>query len=320
MLPRFLVCGEALVDRFFREQVLLRERLGGAPLNLAVGLSRLGMPSALFCGISTDTVGEKLMAFLRQEGVDTRFVERSNSRSMITIVETGVDGHPNYSFPVTDGADREISGTMLKDAIADVIALGSYLAAIPRTHHILRSLVSARGRSAVVCYDVNVRLALLPDVATWRQAFEAFLPLTHILKISDEDLHGLFGEDLDVQAKAKSFLNKGPKVVLLTRGGFGAHAYFGSTAHSAAAPTIDVVDTVGAGDSFFAGVLSTLASRGALGVRGLAELDSATLEEALVFGVAAAALTCTRDGADLPRAAEVYHFMGTHRDTKGLHL
>jgi fructokinase len=169
----------------------------------------------------------------------------------------------------------------------------------------LRALVAQRHGKSLIAFDPNVRLTIQPDRAVWTEAVAWMLPMTDLLKISDEDI-GLLYPDMDPRAFIDLALQAGVGLVVVTRGGEGVLA-----ATRAAGPValpalrVDVVDTVGAGDTFQAALLSYLQRRGLLTRAVLDALDAPTLRAALHFAGVAAAITCSRRGADLPRLEEV---------------
>ena len=156
----------------------------------------------------------------------------------------------------------------------------------------------------VVSYDPNLRLNVEPDVQVWRDTLDWMLPRTDVLKLSDEDL-GLLYPGVDPAAFAADCLGKGAGVVALTRGGHGAFAWHAAGVVDVPPVRVDVVDTVGAGDTFQAGLLTRLKELGALTPDGVRGMDAETLLDAMRFAAQAAAITCSRRGADLPRRAEL---------------
>ena len=167
-----------------------------------------------------------------------------------------------------------------------------------------RALVERECRHSVIAYDPSIRLNVEPDIQRWRDTLQWMLPRTALLKVSDEDL-GLLHPGRSAADLAREWLASGVALVGVTRGGEGAWAWTAGQ-HAAAAPVrVPVVDTVGAGDTFKAALLTALAERGQLTRTALAALDRADLEAALAFAAKAAAITCSRRGADLPRRAEL---------------
>ena len=155
-----------------------------------------------------------------------------------------------------------------------------------------------------ICYDPNIRLNVEPDLARWRDMLQWMLPRTHLLKISEEDL-SLLSPGAGLQQFADDAMARGVGFVVVTRGGDGAVAWTRSGSVSVPAVALPVVDTVGAGDTFQAALLTWLAEHDSLSIEAVAALSVARLRMALQFAVAAAAITCSRRGADLPRRSEL---------------
>jgi fructokinase len=167
-----------------------------------------------------------------------------------------------------------------------------------------RALVERECGRSVIAYDPNVRLNVEPDLQRWHDTLQWMLPRTRVLKISDEDLALLFPV-ARAEALAAEWIATGVSLVVVTRGGEGALAWT-AACHAAAAPvSVNVVDTVGAGDTFQAALLAALTERGLLNPTSLRALGVSQLQEVLQFATRAAAITCSRRGADLPRRAEL---------------
>ncbi|MCX2862042.1 carbohydrate kinase [Paucibacter sp. PLA-PC-4] len=307
----FVVCGEAIFDVFAAGEtptgLLLDGRVGGSPFNVAVGLARLGQPVCMLTQISKDFLGERLMRVLQAEGVDTRAVQRAGAPTTLSLVGFDAQGLPAYTFYGQGGADRLLSPDAL-DALpaagASVIHLGSYASVVGPGAATLRTLVErARGRS-LIAYDPNVRLNVEPDLAVWRAQIEWMLPRTDVLKLSEEDLGLVYPGRVPADFAAAA-LACGVGCVVLTRGAQGAVAWSGAGRVEAAPVDVAVIDTVGAGDTFQAALLTWMAEHAALSAGALAALSRPALGEALSFAARAAAITCSRRGADLPRRAEL---------------
>jgi fructokinase len=162
----------------------------------------------------------------------------------------------------------------------------------------------------VISLDPNVRPRVVGDLAAYRERFERLLAYATIVKASDEDIELLYSTH-DLASVARTWLGRGPRLVIVTRGEKGPLAVFGDKILERSAPRIDVVDTVGAGDTFHAGLLSWLDANGLLNPGGVAGLSEAQVTAALDFAAAAAAIVCTRRGANPPSWAEVEQFMAT---------
>lgn len=249
-------------------------------------------------------------ATLEREGVDTTFVQRVPAPSMLALVGVDRAGLPTYSFPIADGADRQVVEPSFPAAWrADLQAalFGSYIASLDPTAAVMRGIARRLRPDCVIGLDPNVRLAIAADPEAWRVGIEAFMPLADIVKASEDDILNAYGADATPASVAQAWLARGPSLVVVTRGASGATAYLGggSDAIEAPAPATEVVDTVGAGDSFLAAIVAFLAQRRALARNALATLDPALAGAALRYAVAAAAITCSRRGADLPRGCDL---------------
>lgn len=305
--PRFVVAGEALMDVFVAgatdDGVRLDARVGGSPFNIAVGLARLGQPVAFLGGLSQDLFGERLLRRLRQEGVDTACVQRLPQPTTLSVVGVDQHGVPHYAFHGHGAADRQLADAPLPDS-AEVLQVGSYALVVPPAGPRLQAMVRREHARRLIALDPNVRLTVEPDVARWRDTLEAMLPFTHLLKISDEDATALYpGTPADTLAG--HWLAQGVSLVVMTRGAKGARAWNAAGHAQAAGVPVMLVDTVGAGDAFQAALLAWLAEHGRLDAVALRGLDRAPLEQALGFAAGAAAITCSRRGADAPRRHEL---------------
>ena len=297
-----LSCGEALADIVVSEHSTLEARFGGAPFNIAVGLARLGVPSAFYGGLSTDPIGIGLAEILRREGVDCRFVNVCNAPSMLAVVGISKSGSPSYVFPVRSGADKQFSNP---DVVAgqkfEAVVFGSYLAADAYTGPILVDLAQRLRSDAIVFFDPNVRPAIVPDPAIWRDGIDAFLSVADVIKVSEEDIRYAYGADADRSQLASTWLEREPTAIIVTRGAQGAEVYTRDYMVEVGATTVDVVDTVGAGDAFLVGLLASLRRSGGLNRITLRTPAHPSVANALDFAVLLAGMTCSRRGADIPR-------------------
>ena len=306
-----VVCGEALMDVFDAGATAtgnaLDARIGGSPYNVAMGLSRLAQPVA-FCGaVSTGFLGERLMRSLADEGIDTSCVQRTAAPTSICVIGLDAQGVPAYDFYGERGADRQLNANA---ALASVpgntraLHFGSYAMVVEPVAAAQRALIGREHTRTLISYDPNIRPTVEPSLPIWRETLQWMLPRTHLLKISDEDIGLLFpGAALD--ELASGWLAQGPRLVVITRGGEGALGFTASTQVQAAPMQVDVVDTVGAGDTFQAAMLTWLAEHDRLSIDGVSQLDAAALRNLLGFATRAAAITCSRRGADLPRRQEL---------------
>lgn len=308
--PDFIVCGEALFDVFLTGStpsgMSLDARVGGSPFNVAVGLARLAQSVAFFGSLSRDAFGDFLAGALATEGVDTSTVVRTDAPTTLSMVSLDAHGVPSYAFDGERRADRQLRLGALECVPGGTraIHLGSYATVVEPIAGTLRALVErVRGKS-LVAYDPNVRLSVVPDPATWRRAVEWMLPRTDLLKVSEDDLRVLVPE-ASPDAFAAHALSAGVRLVVVTRGPEGAAGWTRDAQATVPAAPVWVIDTVGAGDTFQAALLTWLAEHGALEREGLASLTGGGVREALSFAARAAAITCSRRGADMPRRADV---------------
>jgi fructokinase len=306
----FVVAGEALMDVFTGATtptgIALDARIGGSPLNVAFGLARMGQPVAFLGGISNGELGVRLVDALRAEGVSLDALHRSAAPTTISLIGLDPKGVPEYAFYGTGAADRTLPLAALDRVppAARALHVGSYTMVVGDTAATQRALVDRVHGQMLVSYDPNLRLNVEPDVEVWRSALEWMLPRIDVLKLSDEDL-GLLHPGMDAAAFAADCLGKGAGLVVLTRGGKGAFAWHASGVCDVPPEHVDVVDTVGAGDTFQAALLTRLEELGALSPAGVRGMAASVLADAMHFASQAAAITCSRRGADLPRRAEL---------------
>ncbi|MGY8664298.1 carbohydrate kinase [Bradyrhizobium sp. UFLA05-109] len=308
-----LVCGEALADLFVVERpdsgLTARVTLGGSPLNVAIGLARLEETAAFCGGISSDRLGMALRRKLESERVALDYVVNSDRLTTISIVTTDPSGQPSYSFHGEGKADREVGIDALPGSLpAEVCALtfGSYTLAVAPVADAYLALARREAGRRVISVDPNLRPTVTPNLEDWKRRFGAFLSIADIVKASEEDIAAAYGEDAKTDEVVADWFASGPSIVLVTHGGNGATSYLKSgEKFSVPGKPINVVDTVGAGDTFHAAILSHLSSSGKLSKECIADLTAPELARAIEFAVTAAAITCSRQGADLPRKAEV---------------
>lgn len=306
----FVVCGEALFDVFATGDtptgIAMDARVGGSPFNVAVGLARLAQPVCLLSQVSRGFLGERLMRALAAEGVQTATVQRSDAPTTLSLIGLDAKGVPSYSFYGEGCADRLLSDDALAALPRQIKAInfGSYATVVGRTAATQRRLVEREQGRTLIAYDPNIRLNVEPSLDVWRAQIDWMLPRTQLLKVSDEDLR-LVWPGLEPKDFAARALAQGVKMVAVTRGGEGASGWT-ALAHVEVPPlSVQVIDTVGAGDTFQAALLTWLAERDALSGTALSALTRDTLVEALGFAARAAAITCSRRGADMPRRAEL---------------
>jgi fructokinase len=307
----FLVCGEALFDLFLESETgpaaaTYAARAGGSPFNVAIGLARLGQPSGLLTGLSTDLLGERLAAVLEAEGVSTRYAIRTDRPTTISLVGLDTHGVPAYQFYKNGSADTGVLTADLPALGPEVSGLhfGSYsLAATPVADAFAALAKSTAG--GFVSVDPNVRPTVEPDMDVWRERMRVLFPLADLVKISAEDL-GMLRPGTGPEALAADLIGEGVGLVVVTDGGDAALGWTAGGLHARATPPkVKVIDTVGAGDTFQAALIARLLRHPDGPKAAVAALDAGELAAILGYAARAAAITCSRRGADLPRAAEL---------------
>jgi fructokinase len=305
-----LSCGEALIDMLPRETVAGEAAFvpyaGGAVFNTAIALGRLGAPSGFFTGLSTDLFGQILDRTLAASGVDTTLCARSARPTTLAFV-TLRDGQATYAFYDENTAGRLLSTAdlpALPTGIETLFFGGISLVNDPAAtaYETLQARAGAAGRVTMI--DPNIRPGFIQDAAACRARINRMIAVADIVKLSDEDLRWLYG-DGHPDDLARAILSKGPKVVFITEGAKGARALTATRDRFVAATPVTVADTVGAGDTFNAGVLAALHDRGCLTKAGVAALSDSTLDAALSLGTRAAAITVSRPGANPPWSHEL---------------
>ena len=306
----FIVCGESLFDVFSSGEtpggLSLDGRMGGSPFNVAIALARLRQPVSFLGSIGRDFAGNRLVRALEDEGVRTDCAPRVDAPTSLMLVGLDGRGVPSYVFYGQGGADRQLQEEHLAPVPGGAAAyhFGSYSMVVDPTGSTQRLLVEREHRRSVISYDPNVRLRVEPDIDRWRETLRWMTPRTHVLKASEEDLVLLF-PGVSIDQCAADALSAGAGLVVVTRGSEGAQGFTRrASAEVPSAPAV-VVDTVGAGDTFQAALLTWLAETGRLSAAAIESLDAAGLRSALGFAARAAAITCGRRGADTPRREEL---------------
>jgi fructokinase len=307
-----LVCGEALIDLFVSApgqlEMSARAVAGGSPFNVAIGLARLGVRTAFLGGISRDHFGAFLADRLSREGVEDGFLVRTDRLSTISIVATTDGGQPNYAFHGEGAADRSLRLAHLPSVLPDdiqALTFGSYSMAVDPVGTTFAALAQREHGRLVISVDPNVRPTVVSDMQSWAAAAERFYRMATVIKASDEDVRIAWGGRLSIADAAAYWLTCGARLVVVTEGVRGATAFTAAGSVSVPGRSVVVRDTVGAGDTFHAALLAQLAKTGRLHPEAIAALDLSAIRELLAYATIAAAITVSRDGADLPTATDI---------------
>ena len=304
-----LSCGEALIDMLPRtsagEEDAFSPYPGGAVFNTAIALGRLGAPAGLLSGLSSDLFGEILQTALSDNHVDSRYAIISARPTTLAFVKLA-DGQASYAFYDENTAGRLLRAGDLPSLPADVEALffgGISLAAEP-CGSAYETLMLREAPKRATMIDPNIRPSFVSDESSYRARIARMINAADIVKLSDEDLHWLEGGGSPMDL-AQNILARGPGLVCVTEGASGAHGFTADHHVFEPAAETKVADTIGAGDTFNAGILAALHRAGALSKDALSALDLPTLRSALSLGARAAAVTVGRPGADPPWSREL---------------
>jgi fructokinase len=305
-----LSCGDALIDFLPVKSADGRDALmpvvGGSCLNIAAGIARLGAPAGFVGGISTDLFGQMIAEHARASQVDLRYAARCSRPTTLAFVRI-IDGEPHYAFYDEGTAARE--WTYRRGSIPfselDAIHVGSTTLVYPEAAAQTLQMIEDAHGATTISLDPNCRPDLIDDKAEYLRRMDRFAACAAIVRMSDSDFAFLYGEG-DPADKTQALFAAGTVLFVITRGARGAWAWHRQEGMiEVSAPQVEVVDAVGAGDSFQAALLFALRAMSRIGAGPLARISAAELHRALTFAVACAAVTCSRPGADLPRLAEI---------------
>ena len=306
-----LCCGEALIDMI--ESVdqdgnsNFSAHVGGAVFNTAIALGRLRTQTGFLSGISRDLFGSMLRDALSSSHVDASHVILSELPTTLAFVRLS-DGHAAYTFYDENTAGRMLDHSAVPPLTNEISALyfgGISLISEPCANF-YAALALREAADRVIVLDPNIRPSLIKNIEGYRERLNSIIEVTDILKVSDEDIHWIVPGPASLVEKVQALCDIGPKLVILTKGSEGASAFTrGGKLADVAAHSAVVIDTVGAGDTFNAGMIAKLAELGLLSKPALANLKSSDVETALDFGARVAAVTVSRQGANPPWSHEL---------------
>jgi len=309
----FLCCGDSLFDMFTGPSadphgVTIDGRVGGSPLNVALGLARMGNHSRFFTRLSSDMFGRRIADFMADNAIDASLCVPTTQNTTLAMIGLKADNSADYVFYTDGTADCSMLEADLPAALDEairVVHFGSYSTAIEPTASTLAALAARESEQRFVSYDPNLRTMIEPDIDVWRATVAAMTAAASFVKASDEDIAQL---DTTAEKFAADAIASGADIVCVTLGNNGAFA-FSADGRDTRLPgiAVTVADTVGAGDTFQAACLHWL---GAQGLTRKGKAREADLDAMAGFAVKAAAVTCTRRGADLPTLADIERFRG----------
>ena len=304
-----LCCGEALIDMLPRTTTLgepaFAPYVGGAVFNTAIALGRLGAPAGFFSGLSSDLFGGQFREALGASKVSSTYAHTSPRPTTLAFVRL-TNGQATYTF-----YDENTAGRML--TIEDLPKLGAEIEAMlfgaislisEPAGSAYEEFMRREHNSRVMMLDPNIRPNFIPDKAKHLRRIREMMAMADIVKLSDEDLKW-FDEAGSHEEVVRNWLDRGPKLIVVTHGSEGAVGY--SKAHKVTVmpQKVKVIDTVGAGDTFNAGILASLHEQGLLTKAAIGDLPEEAIRKALELGAKAAAVTVSRAGANPPWRHEI---------------
>ena len=305
-----LVGGEALIDFFPTRCGDKRGFIpipGGSPCNVAVGLGRLGVPVSFLARISRDQFGRLLEAHLAESNVSLDYLTKGSEPSTLSFVQADGDAEPDFGFYGDNTADAQITSDLLPESLsADIQAIhfGSLAMIRQPIGSSLTLLMEREHGKRMISFDPNIRSDQIENRDEYLAKLQHWVKLADMVKASRSDIDYLY-PGMSPDAVAKEWLALGPRLIVITDGPRGAAAYNRSAGVEASGGSIDLVDSVGAGDAFTAGLLAWLHKHENFDRKCLPDLSRAKLSAALTYATRVAAITCTRLGADPPWESEL---------------
>ena len=277
-------------------------RVGGAVLNTATALRRLGQDVSFVGGLSSDLFGDMLFDHMVREGIHTEHVTRTSDDSTLAFV-TLERGEAKYAFYDSTSSGRLWTGA---DGLphAEALHIGSVTLIADPAAGAYADLAEHLSPSLVVSLDPNCRPGLIDDAGAYCQRILRIANVSQIVRVSEEDFDYLFRDDAE-EAVVDRLLSAATQLVLISRGPDGASAFWDGGRVDVPACELTLADSIGAGDTFHAGVLAFLSREGLLSGEGLSQLDEAVVTRMLNWATVAAALNCEQSGCNPPLLATV---------------
>ena len=300
MSKEIWVCGEALIDLIPRGEQKVAI-VGGGPANTAKALARLGFDSYFIDGISTDSFGGMIKDQLLHDGVNLKYAHYSDKQTCTADVSLDKAGVASYVFTIDGTATFDFTNDWLPDPAQIkpvVLQIGTLATIVQPAADILLEWAKRVAKVAPIVFDPNVRSSVLPDRPKYQEAIAKWAAISEVIKVSEDDLAWLYPEQ-DQIAIAEEWIKGGSTLVIITKGSYGIIGVTKDDVVSVPGVKIEVVDTVGAGDTVGAIVVEAIVERG------LKVINGDVLREVLVRATKAAAVTCSRAGANPPTRAEI---------------
>ncbi|MBM2711163.1 carbohydrate kinase [Mesorhizobium caraganae] len=304
-----LCCGEALIDMLPRTTTLgepaFAPYVGGAVFNTAIALGRLGAPAGFFSGLSSDLFGGQFREALGASKVSSTYAHTSPRPTTLAFVRL-TNGQATYTFYDENTAGRMLTTEDLPELGAEIEAMlfGAISLISDPAGAAYEEFMKREHQRRVMMLDPNIRPNFIPDKARHLRRIRSMMAMADIVKLSDEDLHW-FGEAGSHEDVIRNWLDRGPKLIVVTHGSEGAVGYSREHKVTVMPQKVEVVDTVGAGDTFNAGILASLHEQGLLTKAEMGGLSEDAIRQALTLGSKAAAVTVSRAGANPPWRHEI---------------
>lgn len=298
------VAGEALIDIIVDPAGNVTSVVGGAPLNTARTIARLGVPSTFLGGVSTDAFGGRIMRLLEADGVGYALGDQVDAPTTLAIAQIDAHGAATYRFMMEGTSAAAVTPELALAHVGpdvSILHVGTLALVLQPLADAMRAIVAAAPDERIVMVDPNCRPSVMTSSDVFDSTLNAVLERADIVKVSGDDLAFIYPE-LDLIAGATKLQRESGAVVLFTDGAKSVHVLTEHEDVILEVPRVQVVDTVGAGDSFSGGFLAQWA------MRGLTRSDLANLDEVLSaarFGINVAGITCQRPGADPPHIQEI---------------
>ena len=294
------VCGEVLIDLLPSTPTRIAV-VGGGPANTAKALSRLGHEVQFIDGISTDTYGISARAELVRDGVGLDLALTSDLPTCTATVSIDSNGSASYEFLIENTATFAFADSWLPDPERlkpEVLQIGTLVTIIEPGASVLYDWTVKVGEFAPIIFDPNIRPSVMPDLVKYRDEVEKWIKISSVVKFSEDDLEALYPNEDPIEI-AKICLEKGVQLVVITRGANGLVGVTTDGVVKVPGIKVAVVDTVGAGDTVGAIIVEAVKEVG------IVNLVGSKLREVLHCAAVAAAITCSRAGAQPPRAFEL---------------
>ena len=306
-----ICCGESLIDMISvpnaGNESVFAGLTGGAIFNTSIALGRLDVPVGLISGVSTDLFGKKIIKDLTDSNVNIKFLIRNKKPTTLAFVDVK-NGQANYTFYDENSAGNSIHYSDFPNIpkIVTALCFGGISLCTEPAASAYEKLFIQEIKNKVLFLDPNIRSTFISDEISYRKRLNKMISSSDILKVSDEDLDWIVTSGSNINEKIEKLHNLGAKLVIVTKGAEGVAAYVkNKKVINLPAQKVNVIDTVGAGDTFNAGFLAKLSNLKLLSKSNIKNLSSKHISMALKYGIKAASITVSRKGANPPLLSEI---------------